>query len=849
MDKKVIRFFRRSIISVILICIAVFFSLTVFMAHKTEQSIEEISNIYMSEMNQQIQQKFRSIIRLRLDQVEGIIKRTPLDTVRTNQELLQELQVSGEIRNFTFLGLYGETGNLEVIYGDSVEIFDTKEDILRALKANGDLVTYGQKDNGEKVLLLGKQTSYKMEQSMKSTAIIAGISMEYLNKELFLEENDAVAYSHIIDKNGNFVVRNSDAFRESYFERIREVYEELDGKQPEDYVEELADAMESEKVYSTLISIDGQQRRIYCSPLSVSSAWYLITAMPSQMLGESITSLDTMRTIVMIGSGAVILLTMSVIFFLYYRLSQKQLFELAKAKEDADRANMAKSEFLSSMSHDIRTPMNAIIGMTEIAQRNLEEPMRVEECLRKVRLSSKQLLGLINDVLDMSKIESGKMPLNIAPMSLRDAMDDIVNIMQPQVKAKKQYFDIFIKEIITEEVCFDDLRLNQVLLNLLSNAVKYTPEEGRIDVRVYQEASPKGEDYVRTHFCVTDTGIGMSPEFQKKIWDNFSREENDEVRHIIGTGLGMAITKSIVDLMGGTITLESELGKGSSFHMTFDMKKSGMTGAEMKLPAWNVLVVDDNQDLCISAVSNLEELGVHVEWTLDGKHAVQMIEERHNKKDDYHFVLIDWKMPGMDGIETIHEIRSRVGSDIPVFLISAYDCSDLEEEISHAWIEGFISKPLFKSTLYHRLIQYADGYTIEEKKNAEDEADFTGKNVLVAEDMEINWEVASAILSITGMELEWAKNGQECLEKFQNSPVGYFDAVLMDIRMPVMNGYDTTKAIRELDREDKNLPIIAMTADAFSGDVQKCLDYGMNAHIQKPLDIKECIRVLRKYLE
>ena len=565
MDKKVIRFFRRSIISVILICIAVFFSLTVFMAHKTEQSIEEISNIYMSEMNQQIQQKFRSIIRLRLDQVEGIIKRTPLDTVRTNQELLQELQVSGEIRNFTFLGLYGETGNLEVIYGDSVEIFDTKEDILRTLKANGDLVTYGQKDNGEKVLLLGKQTSYKMEQGMKSTAIIAGISMEYLNKELFLEENDAVAYSHIIDKNGNFVVRNSDAFRESYFERIREVYEELDGKQPEDYVEELADAMESEKVYSTLISIDGQQRRIYCSPLSVSSAWYLITAMPSQMLGESITSLDTMRTIVMIGSGAVILLTMSVIFFLYYRLSQKQLFELAKAKEDADRANIAKSEFLSSMSHDIRTPMNAIIGMTEIAQRNLEEPMRVEECLRKVRLSSKQLLGLINDVLDMSKIESGKMPLNIAPMSLRDAMDDIVNIMQPQVKAKKQYFDIFIKEIITEEVCFDDLRLNQVLLNLLSNAVKYTPEEGRIDVRVYQEASPKGEDYVRTHFCVTDTGIGMSPEFQKKIWDNFSREENDEVRHIIGTGLGMAITKSIVDLMGGTITLESELGKGSSF--------------------------------------------------------------------------------------------------------------------------------------------------------------------------------------------------------------------------------------------------------------------------------------------
>lgn len=848
MDKKVISFFRRSISTVVVICVAVFILLTLFMSHRTEQTVEEISNIYMSEMNQQIQQKFRSIIRLRLEQVEGIIKRSPLDTEKNNQQLLEELQVSGEIRNFTFLGLYGENGDLEIVYGDEVKISDTDEDIQTSLNESEDLVTYGQNDQGEKILLIGKKAAYEMKSGNISKAIIAGISMEYLNQALFLEENDAVVYSHIIDKNGNFVIRNSDAFRESYFERIMEQYDEFDGKKTDDYVRELKNAMDKEEMYTSLVSIDGHQRKIYCSPLYLSSSWYLITVMPSEVLGDSITELDTMRVIIMIGSGAVILFTMSVIFVLYYRLSQKQLRELEKAKEEADHANRAKSEFLSSMSHDIRTPMNAIIGMTEIAQRNIEDPVRVEECLRKVRLSSKQLLGLINDVLDMSKIESGKMPLNIAPMSLRDAMDDIVNIMQSQVKEKKQYFDIFIKKIVCEDVFCDDLRLNQVLLNFLSNAVKYTPEEGRIDVHMYQEESPKGEDFVRTHFRVIDNGIGMSPQFQEKIWDNFTRADSDEVRHIMGTGLGMAITKKIIDLMGGSIELKSELGKGSDFHMILDLKRSDVKEEDMKLPAWNVLVVDDNEELCTSAVSNLEELGVHVEWTLDGRKAIQMIEESHNKKNDYHFVLIDWKMPGMDGIQTIHEIRNRVGQDIPVFLISAYDYSDLEQEISAELIEGFISKPLFKSTLYYRLIQYADGYTMEGEKKEDQEADFSGKRVLLAEDMEINWEVASAILSITGMELEWAVNGKECLEKFQSSEVGYYDAILMDIRMPVMNGYDATMAIRKLDRKDNNLPIIAMTADAFAGDIQKCMECGMNAHIQKPIDLKECIRVLQKYL-
>ncbi len=522
--------------------------------------------------------------------------------------------------------------------------------------------------------------------------------------------------------------------------------------------------------------------------------------------------------------------------------------ELQKAREEADLANKAKSEFLSSMSHDIRTPMNAIIGMTEIAQKNIQDSERVEDCLKKVHLSSKHLLGLINDVLDVSKIESGKMTLNIIPMSLRNAMDDIVNIMQPQIKARNQHFDIFIQKIVSENVYCDSVRLNQVLLNLLSNAVKFTPEEGRIDVYVEQEPSPMGDEYVRTHFSVIDTGIGMSPEFQKKIWNTFSREETEQVRHTTGTGLGTAIIKSIIELMGGTIEMESEQGKGTTFHAILDLKKADINEDDMKLPEWNVLVVDDNEQLCISAAANLEELGVHTEWTMDGREAVKMIEEHHKRKEDYFFVLIDWKMPNMDGMQTIHEIRNRVGKDIPIFLISAYDWSDIVDEANTMEIEGFISKPLFKSTLYEHLKQYVDGYSKEDEKIKSEDIDFNGKRILLAEDIDINWEVAFEILSSVGLELERAVNGKECLEIFERSEIGFYDAILMDIRMPVMDGYDAAKAIRALNRPDHGLPIIAMTADAFSDDARHCLECGMDAHIPKPLDVKECMRILQKYL-
>lgn len=847
MEKKATTFLRKSFVSIMVICVLVFFVLTLFMASETKKSVIEVSNIYMSEMNRQVQQKFSSIVALRMVQLEGVYKRTRPGAEATREAMLEQLQISAEIREFSSLGFLAENGEIETVYGEKIELVDS-EGALASLKLDGKIVDQGYNNKGQKVLILGTEATYEMENGQTSVSLIAGIPMEYMDEALFLYADEVRMYFHIIDREGNFIIKNANVVEDNYFERLRQGYDSSNNKNADQYVEEMQEAMDGHEDYSARVSYLGEEKNIYCSSISENALWYVVVVMPEEILSKSIVELNMTRIVMTVGLALVIVLSMSVIFFMYYKISQQQLQRLNEARADAVRANKAKSEFLSNMSHDIRTPMNAIIGMTEIASVNTQDSVRVKDCLKKINLSSKHLLGLINDVLDMSKIESGKMVLNETTLSLREAMDDLVNIMQPQVKAKNQYFDIFIWDIISENVICDNVRLNQIIINLLSNAVKFTPEEGKISVSLYQEPSPKGEDYARTHLRVADTGIGMSEEFQKKIYDTFTREETEKVRQLTGTGLGMSITKSIVDLMGGKIELHSEVQKGTEFHIILDLKKAVKQSREMKLPPWNVLVVDDNELLCTSAVVNLEELGVHAEWTLDGRKALEMIEEHHRNNDDYHFVLIDWKMPNMDGIETIREIRRRVAKEIPAFLISAYDWSDIEENLDSGLIEGFISKPLFKSTLYEHLSHYVDGTANVQEKVEKTKTDFSGKRILLAEDIDLNWEVAYELLSAVGLEIQRAVNGKDCLEQFEASEIGFYDAIIMDIRMPVMNGYDATRAIRALERPDKDLPIIAMTADAFSDDVQYCLECGMNGHLQKPIDMNECIRVLQQFL-
>lgn len=851
MDKKIIHFLRLSFAVMVIVCISIFAVLAVFMSQRTRDSVNEISDIYMSEINGQIQQKFHAITDIRISQVGGVIQRTPPESDVGTASILEELRVSAEVRDFEWLGFYTKDGRMETIYGEDITVFD--KTIKQSLEASGDVVTSGYDKNNNKIFVFGKSVGYNMPDGDKSIALLAAIPMESLEQILFRHTDDTNANTHLVDYNGDFIIRSGDAFRNSYFERMESIIEEENGKSAKDYVNELKDAMSRREDYAATVVAEGELRHIYCSSIADNSNWYLITVMPHTLFGNVITSLDGSRNMIVIISIIIITLLFTGIFIVYFRFTRRQVYMLAKSREEAMHANMAKSEFLASMSHDIRTPMNAIVGMTEIAVRNISDSMKVEDCLRKIKLSSKHLLGLINDVLDMSKIESGKLTLNIAPMSLRDAMDDIVNIIKPQIKTRRQNFDIYINDVIAEDVCCDSVRLNQVLLNLLSNALKFTDEEGRIDIFVWQELSALGDNYIKTHFMVKDNGIGMTKEFQEKLFDSFVREETERVQKITGTGLGMAITKSIVDIMGGTIEVESEPGKGSSFHITVDLQRAEVKEKDMHLPDWNILVVDDDERLCHSAVANLEDLGAHAEWTTDGNKAVEMIEEHNKNNNDYRIVLVDWKMPYMDGIETIREIRKRVGKKIPVFLISAYDWNDVEEaDESLDDIEGFISKPLFKSTLYHHLKHYSDPDTedVELTQIADEDAEvsFGGKHVLLAEDIDLNWEIAYEILSEFDMQLERAVNGKECVDIFEKSEPGYYSAILMDIRMPVMNGYDATKAIRALKREDHALPIIAMTADAFSDDAKHCMECGMDAHITKPIDIKECKRILSKFL-
>ena len=387
-----------------------------------------------------------------------------------------------------------------------------------------------------------------------------------------------------------------------------------------------------------------------------------------------------------------------------------------------------------------------------------------------------------------------------------------------------------------------------MLLNILGNAVKFTPEGGEIHVAMYEEPSDRGPEFIRIHMRIRDTGIGMTPEYKERIFDSFSREDSARVRKTEGSGLGMAITKYIIDAMGGTIEVESEPGKGTEFHVVLDLEQATIQEVDMVLPDWNMLVVDDDKQLCESTVESLRSIGVKADWSLDAEKALEKVEERHRRGDDYQIILLDWKLPGMDGITAAREIRRLYGDDVPILLISAYDWSEIETEARSAGITGFISKPLFKSTLFYGLRQYM-GEAAAPLEKEEAEIDLSGRRVLLAEDNELNWEIASELLSERGLELEWAENGQVCLEMFQAQQPGYYDAVLMDLRMPIMTGYQATEAIRSLEREDaKTIPIIAMTADAFAEDVQKCLDYGMNAHVAKPIDVREVARQLLKFM-
>ncbi len=839
-------FLLYSFIGLLLFSMVVFGLLGIYMNRKSKDTIYEVGEIYASGMNEQMARHFGSIIQLRFDQVDGITSVVSPEGY-DRQSLYEELIYRAQVRGFDSLALCSDQGEFETL--SRVAIYPVNPvPFVEALSKGEQRVAIGVDAKGRDLVLFGVRGSYPMQSGEESIGLIAAVPLDYIADFLSLDAGNELTYYHIIRPDGSFVIRNPNAELEDYFEMLQKGYDlEADIEFPEGSIEEFGAALREDKEYATVLSVDGEGRQVYGTPLPYSE-WYLVAVMPYGILDEVINNLSDQRMLMTLLACASVLAMLTWIFYRYFAMTRLQLRELEKARQEAIEANRAKSEFLANMSHDIRTPMNAIVGMTAIATAHMDDRKQVQNCLKKITLSSKQLLGLINDILDMSKIESGKLTLTAEKISLKEVVEGIVNIMQPQLQAKKQIFDIHIEDVRTENVWCDGVRLNQVLLNLLSNAAKYTPEGGFIRLSLSEEESPKGERYVRIHINVKDNGIGMSSDFLEKIYESYTREDGARIHKTEGVGLGMAITKYIVDTMEGVIDVQSELGQGTEFHIMFDFEKVEVMEEDMVLPAWKMLVVDDDELLCKTAISALKSIGIQAEWTLSGEKAIELVNQHREARDDYQIILLDWKLPGMNGIQVAKEIRRNLGDEIPILLISAYDWGEFEVEAREAGINGFISKPLFKSTLFYGLRQYMKDGTEEDETERHD-TDIAGRRILLAEDNELNWEVASELLSDLGVELEWAEDGQICLDKFQKSSEGYYDAILMDLRMPNMTGYEATKAIRKLDRPDaSSVPIIAMSADAFSDDIQRCYECGMNAHTAKPVNIVEVARLLKKYL-
>ena len=528
--------------------------------------------------------------------------------------------------------------------------------------------------------------------------------------------------------------------------------------------------------------------------------------------------------------------------------SHKALKDAYRAAENASRA---KTEFLSNMSHDIRTPMNAIVGLTAIAGANIESQDRVVECLGKITKSSRHLLGLINEVLDMARIESGRMSLAEEDFSLPELVDNLLTLTKPAIDEHHHQLEVHIEHIEHEAVCGDSLRIQQVFVNLMSNAVKYTPDGGNITLTIKEK--PNGFSELGCYeFSIEDNGIGMTPEFQKIMFEPFSRADDHRTTKVQGTGLGMAIARNIVNLMNGDIQVESAPNKGTKITVTVYLKlQENEKEQEKELLDLPVLVVDDDKTCCESTVATLQEIGIAGEWVLTGKEAVERCYARHETNSDYFAVILDWKMPEMDGIATARKIRERVGEDVTIIILTSFDFSEIEEEARAVGVNAFMAKPLFRSRLTATLRQFTSG---KKEKNArnylEDFAkeNYAGKRILLVEDNELNREIATEIIGMTGVTIDIAENGKIAVEKVMEAPEKWYDLIFMDIQMPIMNGYEATAAIRALAGSRGKVPIIAMTANAFAEDVQLAKNTGMNEHIAKPLDLNKLNDVLKQWL-
>ena len=699
------------------LCVVVFSAVTVYVLGRSDSTIEGVSGAFMEQMSSQIRLNFDSEVRLYRSELESVVLSTLSHELRADEDLRGTFVEEARTRGFVYAAAIDlDDGTRDVLFGDDLEI-DDLEGFGRAVRAGEDRVTSGVTAAGETVILLGEAVERPMPGSGTSELLVVGVPIESVVTALSLDVSTTQVYSHIVRADGSFVLNSGANTAPNYLDLLRQ-NENQPGVRYDVSADELSGVMAEGGTDFYVVYVNGSRYASYLAPLP-ETTWFIVSVLPYSVLRDPINSLVGNLVAAALVGCVLVLLALVYVFVRYLRLLRAQMDELAlareaadAAREAADAASRAKSEFLSNMSHDIRTPMNAIVGMTQIARERTDDAEAVSDCLDKISASSAHLLNLINDVLDMSRIESGRMELVEERASLTEVVDAVAAIVEPQAAARGLRFTVDASGVTCRSVLTDRTRLSQVLLNLLSNAVKFTPAGGSVSLSVKQAESPVDAARVRTEFWVEDTGIGMSEEFLGRIFDSFEREDSERVRKTEGTGLGMAIVKRIVDGMGGSIEVRSEKNVGSCFHVTLDLARA----------------------------------------------------------------------------------------------------AECEEDATEADPDALV-----------------------------------GARVLLAEDNELNWEVASELLGACGLGLDWAQDGAECVERFRASEPGHYDAILMDVRMPRMNGYEATRAIRALDRLDAvTVPIVAMTADAFAEDRERARACGMSGHVSKPIDLREVLRTLAR---
>lgn len=831
------------LVLIVVLMISSFWFLTT--AQKTtENAVYDVSEIYLKELTNQKVNQFQINLENQARQLRIAIATLNAEDTGSKEKLQNGIKETNRVSNFDFFALIDEEGT---IYTESDIINDSSRYPFVNKEQKEAEVSLERVDGNNLIMVMVPLEEASFE-GRKITRAAAGINTEAFSEKVFSQYDFGRIFCEVIMADGSFVIKtNHNHLKEKsnlFFGLGREaVFGENFS------LEHLKSDINSSKSGVASYYLQDILHYTYYAPIE-GTDWYMKTTIHYDLVSSKI---DAVRLTMIRNSLiqlALVIVILIAVFGIYLSVRRKNE-KLNYQRMQAEESSRAKSTFLSNMSHDIRTPMNAIIGFTNLAIQSKESMERVQGYLAKILASSNHLLTLINDVLEMSRIESGKIYLEETECNLSEILHDLNTIIIGQIEGKQQELLMDAVDVINEDVYCDKLRLNQILLNLLSNAIKFTPAGGKISVQFKQKGeAPEG--YGAYELRVKDSGIGMTQEFADKVFTPFERERTSTVSGIQGTGLGMAITKSIVDLMDGRIEVKTAPEEGTEFiiHVNFRLQETQREYAPIaELTGVKALVVDDDFDACDAATRMLLKLGMQSEWTLSGKEAVLRTKQSVSLNDAFGVYIIDWRLPDLGGVEVARQIRAIVGDTAPILIMTAYDWANIEDEARAAGVNAFCSKPMFMSDLQATLSK-AIGQQVmipEASEESVETADFTGKRVLLVEDNELNREIAHEILSQAGVEVETAEDGSIAVELVEKSEPGYYDLILMDVQMPIMNGYEATKAIRSLENEElASTVIIAMTANAFEEDKKAALDAGMNDHIAKPIDIEVLFEVLGK---